>query len=249
MIAYAHKHHIVTSISTNFNYFSEESAENLISPGLDILILSIDGASQESYEKYRVGGNFSKVIDNISAIVKKRQKIGVNYPYICWQFLVMKHNEHEIETAREMAAELGVDKIAFDHAYLPVATREEAMQWLPMDSRYHRYNLEELEKVWDAQEDQKEPLKSTNDPVIRQDFKRRINCSWLWTQATINCDGSVSPCCAIFDPSEDFGNLSRESFKNVWNNEKYRASRHFSSTGEARGTITIYMRCPLAYHG
>jgi MoaA/NifB/PqqE/SkfB family radical SAM enzyme len=246
MVAYAHKHHIVTSISTNLNYLPGNSAERLITSGLDILILSIDGASQEVYEKYRVGGNFSKVIDNITAFVKKKRQLGVDHPYIYWQFLVMKHNEHEIETAREMAAELGVDKIAFDHAYLPVATRREAMNWLPMDSKYHRYNLEELEKVWDAQEDQKELLESANESVILEDFKRRINCSWLWTQATINCDGSLSPCCAIFEPAGDFGNLSHESFKNVWNNEKYKASRHFSLTGEVKGPVTICMKCPLA---
>jgi hypothetical protein len=55
MIAYANKKHIVTSVSTNFNFLSEKLAEQLILSGLDILILSIDGASQESYEQYRVG--------------------------------------------------------------------------------------------------------------------------------------------------------------------------------------------------
>ena len=253
MVAYAHKHHIVTSISTNFNYLPGNSAERLITSGLDILILSIDGASKETYEKYRVGGNFSRVIDNISALVNKKRQLGANNPYICWQFLVMKHNEHEVDKAKEMAAELGVDKITIDHAYLPIATREEAMQWLPKNPKYHRYNLQELEKGWKAQDMHERSLQSSDEPStgssIRKNFKRRVNCAWLWTQTTINWDLSVSPCCAIFDPSEDFGNLSGASFKEIWNNEKYRASRRFSSKGEVNGTITICMRCPLAMHG
>ena len=232
MIAYANKRNIVTSVSTNFHHFSEPLADKLLSSGLDILILSVDGASQESYEKYRVGGDFQKVIGNISLLVKKKQERAIKRPFIFWQFLVMRHNEHEIEAAKQIAGELGVDKITFDHAYLPVATREEAMKWLPKDQKYHRYNLEELEKMWVARETQKELSSGMDIAPVHQDFKRRVNCSWLWTQTTINWDGSVSPCCAIYEQSEDFGSLSDSSFKRMWNNEKYRASRNYSSKGQ-----------------
>jgi radical SAM protein with 4Fe4S-binding SPASM domain len=263
MIAYAHARHIVTSVSSNFQHFSEAAAEQLISSGLDILILSIDGASQESYEKYRVGGNFRKVIDHISLLVKKKRERGSASPYICWQFLVMKHNEHEVETAKKMAEELGVDNVTIDHAYLPVATKEEAMKWLPHDPQYHRYDLAELERGWQAVEKAQETASASDKQQAaaetqeipkehshaQNNFHRRVNCSWLWTQTTINWDGSVSPCCAVYDPSFDFDNISETSFKKVWNNEKYRASRRFSSTGEAGGTITVCMQCPLAMHG
>ncbi len=246
MIAYAHAYDIVTSVSTNFQYFSEASAEKLLSSGLDILILSIDGASQESYGKYRVGGDFRKVTENISILARKKKERGVNHPYVCWQFLVMKHNEHEIEMARAMATELGADNITFDHAYLPVATRQEAIMWLPENPKYHRYNLADLEKMWAAEETREET--SSDEPTAQRDL-RRANCSWLWTQTTINWDGSVSPCCAIFEPTHDFGNISDSAFKEVWNNEKYMASRCFSSKGQHGVIETICMRCPLAIHG
>jgi radical SAM protein with 4Fe4S-binding SPASM domain len=253
MIAYAHRHSIVTTVSTNFQHFSEEDAEKLISSGLDILILSIDGASQESYEKYRIGGDFHRVVENISLLVEKKKEHGCRHPYICWQFLVMRHNEHEVETVKRMAGELGVDSVTIDCAFLPVATREEAMKWLPVDSRYHRYNAEGLENRWQEAERQ-QGLPQTDDRAddednsAGRDLKRRINCSWLWTQTTVNWDGSVSPCCAIYDPSEDFGNISEASFKAIWNNGKYRKSRRFSSKGEAGETLTVCMRCPLAMH-
>ena len=147
----------MTSVSSNFQHFSEAAAEQLISSGLDILILSIDGASQESYEKYRIGGNFRNVIDHISLLVKKKRERGSTTPYICWQFLVMKHNEHEVETAKKMAEELGVDSVTIDHAYLPVGTKEEAMKWLPRNPHYHRYDLAELERGWQAVEKAQDP--------------------------------------------------------------------------------------------
>jgi radical SAM protein with 4Fe4S-binding SPASM domain len=247
MIAYAHKRNIVTSISSNFQHFSAEAAERLVSSGLDNLILSIDGASQESYEKYRVGGDFQKTVNNISLLVKAKKERGAGHPYIYWQYLVMKHNEHEMEIARKLAEELGVDKITFDHAYLPVNTRQEAMKWLPEDPKNHRYDMEHLRKMWAEHESRDENQKEASS--VQQDFRRRVNCSWLWTQTTINWDGSVSPCCAIYEPSHDFGNVTNSSFKQVWNNDKYRASRRFSSTGETCGTETICMRCPLAMHG
>ena len=264
MIAYAHRQNIVTSVSTNFQSFSENDAERLISSGLDILILSIDGASQESYEKYRVGGDFRKAIEHISILVKKKKEKGSARPYICWQFLVMRHNEHEVEAAKKMAQDLGIDSITIDHAYLLVTTREEGEKWLPSDPKNHRYDLKQLETRWKAIEEahtvqpvaekQQEAVAEMHDRPgeyvnVQNNFHRRADCSWLWTQTTINWDGSVSPCCAVYAPSFDFDNISETSFKKVWNNEKYRASRRFSSTGEAGGTITVCMQCPLALHG
>ena len=166
----------------------------------------------------------------------------------------MRHNEHEVKIAKKIAEDLGVDDITIDHAYLPVDTRQNADRWLPKNPAYHRYNVQELEKIWDAQENQQaqalsNPTNPTREHVIAEDLKRRINCKWLWTQSTINWDGSVSPCCAIYDPSDDFGTLSQSHFRKVWNNEKYRASRRFSSKGETSGTRTVCMRCPIAMHG
>jgi radical SAM protein with 4Fe4S-binding SPASM domain len=263
MIAYAHSRHIVTSLSSNFQHFSDAAAEQLISSGLDILVLSIDGASQESYEKYRVGGDFGKAIEHISLLVKKKRELRSAHPHICWQFLVMRHNEHEVEAAKKMAAERGVDSITIDHAYLPVAPKKEAVKWLPQDPKYHRYDPAALERGWQAHEeeqdtsaasDKQRPAADTQEIPgdafhERKDSRRRVNCSWLWTQATINWDGSVAPCCAVYEPSFDFGSISGTSFKKVWNNEKYRASRRFSSRGETGSVMTVCMQCPLAKHG
>jgi radical SAM protein with 4Fe4S-binding SPASM domain len=250
MIRYAHNHHIVTYVSTNFTLFSDEAAERLIASGLDEIILSIDGVSQESYEKYRVGGDFRKVIDNISILVNAKRRRRSFRPFIMWQFIVFKHNEHEVETAKQMAKELGVDGISFMPAMVPINNREEAERWLPLDSKYQRYDVKKMEEVWSAQEMQKFPTngKSESDTRERSHLKRKVGCPWLWTQTSINWDGTVSPCCDIFDSSFDFGTMADKPFKDVWNNEKYRASRRFSSKGKLGGLRTICMECPGVLH-
>jgi hypothetical protein len=133
-------------------------------------------------------------------------------------------------------------------------------------------DMDELEKISRAQELQREQTSTDqpqqNDLLCRKtmtkerpqqvspdqphqnacqiDFKRRKDCPWLYTQTSMDWDESVRLCCAIYDPSEDFGYLPEKSFKRIWNNKKYKAAKDFSVRGEVRDTITVCMRCPAA---
>ncbi|WP_176231272.1 SPASM domain-containing protein [Candidatus Hakubella thermalkaliphila] len=62
----------------------------------------------------------------------------------------------------------------------------------------------------------------------KQILNTSSSCSWLYRTAVINWDGGVSPCCSFHMtgyPENDFGNIQKESFKDIWNNELYRNSR------------------------
>jgi MoaA/NifB/PqqE/SkfB family radical SAM enzyme len=99
-----------TIISTNLSVpLDQARAEALVSSGLAILGAGIDGASQESYEKYRVGGDFEKVLHNMRLLREAKQRLGSETPMLCWSFHVFEHNRHEVEQARAMARELGVE--------------------------------------------------------------------------------------------------------------------------------------------
>ena len=101
---------ISTIISTNFSVpFDRERAEKLVSSGLAIVGAGIDGATQENYEKYRAGGNFEKTVQNMRLLVEAKKALGSTSPIICWSFHAFDHNKHEIEQARAMAEELGVE--------------------------------------------------------------------------------------------------------------------------------------------
>ena len=119
-IAYAHEARIATTISTNLNKpLKKEMAERIIRSGLDTMIVSIDGITQEVYEKYRVGGRLDKVLANLQLLVDTKREIGSDTPYIEWQFIVMRQNQHQIPEARAMAEAMGVGGILFKKVDFP----------------------------------------------------------------------------------------------------------------------------------
>ncbi len=113
-IAYAHKQKIATIISSNLNKpLTPEMAEQVVRSGLDVMIVSLDGVTQEVYEIYRVAGHLDRVLDNLRLLDETKRRLGSETPYIEWQFIVMKQNEHQLDEARELAGTLGVDSLVF----------------------------------------------------------------------------------------------------------------------------------------
>jgi len=211
MIDYARKHKISVDLSTNLNFFNEGSAEYLVRSGLNHLIVSLDGASQTTYQKYRIGGNFEQVIENMKMIIQKREELNTSTPFITWQFLVMRHNEYEIPKAKKIAEALGIDRFLLAPLHSDMGREllescetkiEKTKEWLPHNVKYSFYNLRNSRKRAQSR-----------------------TCSFLWIQSVVNWNGSVSPCCAVYEEKYDFGNMFETSFKEIWNNDKYRASR------------------------
>lgn len=214
MIEYAKKFNIVVGLSTNLNHLPEKKAEELIESGIDIIVISVDGATQESYSKYRVGGDFGKVMENIKKLVFYRKS---GKPLLIWQFLVNRYNESEIDSAKAMALEMGIEFSASPmrtsmgkELLLPLHERvSEIQDWLPQNSTYNKYLYE----------------------ITPESKTRQTSCKWLWNSAVINWDGSVSPCCGVFEKNWDFG-ICYDSSENkkaslhiVWNGPRYKLAR------------------------
>ncbi len=98
-----------TTIHSNFNRFSEDMAVNAVKSGLTHIYLSIDGATQAAYEKYRVRGHMTDVLENLRIMLETRKRMKSRYPIITWKYLVFDHNRHEVELASRMARSMGVD--------------------------------------------------------------------------------------------------------------------------------------------
>ena len=233
MIAYAKKFDIHITASTNFQTFDGHCAEDLVKSGLDRLIVSIDGASQETYEKYRRGGSFSTAIGNIRTLVAKKRELQSRLPIVIWQFLVFRHNEHEIETVKKMGEELGVDHMGINSAFIAVNS-DEFRDWIPLDGRYSRYDLNKYRETAACSDDFLKPNAETV-------------CNWLWQGMAINWDGSVSPCCGVYLEEDDSGNiLDGRDFRQLWNNERYKSAREFVHQGKkpAPGVKNPCVGCP-----
>jgi radical SAM protein with 4Fe4S-binding SPASM domain len=221
MIQYATKHRISVRLSSNLNHFSQEMACQTVRSGLATLIVAVDGATQESYERYRRGGHLATVLENIRLLVDAKRRTCTSRPFIVLRMLASRHNEGEIEDLRYTAHELGVN--AFTTGTLFINTRDEAQaqEWLPTDGRlsYYDYQADCLENMWD--------------------------CADLWERCVINHDGGVAPCCWLQDPAHDFGNALEKSLQKIWNGEAYVSSRRVFSRGGSRTRTaeTICARC------
>lgn len=208
MIRYAEQYYVDTKVDTNLAFLTEDEAEKLILSGLDKIIVSIDGITPETYSRYRVGGDFNKVMQNLKILLKKKRELKRPNPYITWQFLVFRHNEHEIEEAKKIGRDLGVDHVGITRAFIG------DKEWMPLNGEYSNYNCSGEE---------------INGRLTSGYFKSPEHklCNWPWEAIVINPNGSVSPCCSIEDEKDDFGNIFAQPFKEVWNNQSYRIARRY----------------------
>ncbi len=205
-IEYAHKQKIATIISSNLNKpLTPLMAEQVIRSGLDVMIVSLDGITQDVYEVYRVNGHLDRVLENLRLLDQKKRESGSKTPYIEWQFIVMRQNEHQLEEAKALAGELGVDSLVFKKVDFPHGEDDpaEAERWLP---RQHPEYLRE-------------------DPFYKPYQEDGQVCWRLWRSAVVNWDGGFAPCCYLTDKTQDFGDLNDFSVKKVWNNSKYTTAR------------------------
>jgi radical SAM protein with 4Fe4S-binding SPASM domain len=229
MIEYANHANIGTELSSNFNHFSTNEADKLIDSGLELLILSLDGAKENTYLQYRVGGSFKTVTNNIRTLVKKKESRRKRFPFIEIQFLAMKHNEHEIQDIKKLSKELGVDRLRIAPLTVNVRDQNQIDEWLPSDKKWSRYDY------------QRNGSLKIEDKI----YENRKRCEWLWRSAVINWDGTVSPCCVYEGPKTDFGSLNKESFQHIWNNQHYQLSRSIfaKNNSQKKDSTTICTRC------
>jgi len=108
--------HIYLYTSTNGLAFTEEQARRLVRSGIDEVTFSIDGATPESYAKYRQRGDFQKALRNLRAAAAEKRSAGRDIPFINWRYILFVHNDsdEEMDRARHMASEIGVDRLCWE---------------------------------------------------------------------------------------------------------------------------------------
>jgi radical SAM protein with 4Fe4S-binding SPASM domain len=221
MVSYASSKKIYTATSTNAHYLTDEVARKTVESGLDRLIISIDGTTQEVYKQYRIGGNLNKVIEGAKSIVKWKTELKSKTPFVFFQFLVVKPNEHQVEEIKKLAAEVGVDEVRFKTAQV-YDYENDPNQLIPINEKYSRY-------------------KKNKDGKYAAKNKLANHCWKLWQANVITWDGLVVPCCFDKDASHQLGDLKDKSFKEIWHNDNYKQFRKELMT--SRKNIDICANC------
>ncbi|MEO6838665.1 MAG: radical SAM/SPASM domain-containing protein [Ginsengibacter sp.] len=221
MVSYASSKGLYTATSTNGHFLTDEMAKKTVESGLDRLIISLDGTTQEVYEQYRREGNIDKVIEGAKNIVKWKKELNSKKPFVFFQFLVVKPNEHQIEDVKKLAAQVGVDEVRFKTAQV-YDYENDPNQLIPENEKYSRYIKN------------KEGKHSAKN-------KLQNHCWKLWQANVITWDGMVVPCCFDKDATHQLGDLKNQSFKEIWQNDQYKKFRKDITT--SRKNIDICANC------
>jgi hypothetical protein len=118
MIEYIKKHypHIYLYISTNGLMLDEEKIKRIVQSGLDEFTFSVDGPDQETYARYRQGGDFEKILRIMSTFVNQRNKLGREVPFINWRYILFNwnHSKAHMKSAVKLAEKIGIDRFTWE---------------------------------------------------------------------------------------------------------------------------------------
>jgi MoaA/NifB/PqqE/SkfB family radical SAM enzyme len=216
IIQKSHARRIFTLVSTNCTLITPKIAEEVVSCGLDHLVVAIDGITQESYEVYRTGGKVADALAGMKRIVEERAKQNSKM-VIEWQFLVHKHNVHEVEAAKQMAEELGV--------YIRFAPLR-GMEW---DKSLEEYWLPDRSGINSAMDTAMmkgaslaAPIKPVGEAMM--DFP----CYFLWRSLVLNSNGKLARC-LIYQNVSQYANLNEVSVMSAYNHPSVQRARQLFS--------------------
>lgn len=218
-ISYAKQYNIYTITSTNAQIINKNIALDIVKSGLDRIIISIDGTTQEVYEKYRKGGLLSKSIEAIKLLKEAKTELNSKTPCIEAQFIVFRFNEHQIDEFKKLAPTWGADKISIKSAQ--IHSPNENSEIIPTINKYSRYH--KINGKW----------------KIKKDYTKA--CFRAWYGMVISADGNILPCC--FDKQEKhiYGNIKEDKIENIWKNKKSKDFRNILLNN--RQSINICCNC------
>jgi radical SAM protein with 4Fe4S-binding SPASM domain len=214
---------IHTVVSTNGHFLTEENSESLVRSGLNKLIVSLDGMDQDTFSVYRKNGNIDIVksgIKNIS-LAKRKYRSSLNLEI---QFLVNRFNEFQIRDIQQYARDV---KASLKLKSMQIINKKNIIYWVPLNSKFSRYK------------------KKNEGFEIKNSLPDR--CLRLWFNPVITWDGKVVPCCFDKDAEHIMGDVTQDSFREIWNGPKYRIFRKSILSG--RHMIDICSNCTSGLKG
>jgi radical SAM protein with 4Fe4S-binding SPASM domain len=220
MVRLAKQRRMIVATSTNGHFLDLDNATKVIESGLDKIIISLDGADEETYLNYRRGGDFEKVISGLRnlALAKKERKS--HSPLIVLQFLVFRQNEMQLNQIRLLGKELGADVLEIKTAqHYNFRHGSDLMTTIDKYSRYRKTKSGEYE------------LKK----------KLRNRCLRMWTSCVITWDGNIAPCCFDKDAKHSYGNLFEQEFDQIWKAES--AQKFRKRLWRSRKQIEMCLNC------
>lgn len=202
MISYAIKKKMFVCVSTNGHFLDEVTCDKLVKTGIQKIIISVDGATNETYNKYRKSGNLTIVTTGIKILSESKIKQKTNLPLIVIQMLVNKYNEHEIKAVKHLTKSNGANRLELKSMQI-----YNDSSFLSDNIKYNRY------------------VKNQSGELILKKVLQN-KCKRLWTNAVFTWEGNLIPCCYDKNANYIIGNIKDSDFENLWKNQKINSFRN-----------------------
>ena len=203
MIREAHEAGLYTIVSTNAQALTQNLARQLVASGLDRIIISMDGLTEDSYNAYRVGGSLDKTKAALRYLRKSKIENRESRILIELQCLRLHSNEHEWSEFRRVYKSLGADRLTFKTAQLYDYSNGHPL--MPSNPKYSRY------------------IKGSDGRYHRRPLSH--GCFRVWSGAVITTNGDVLPCCYDKAHTHAYGNIMNASMRELFQSPQARAFR------------------------
>ncbi len=225
--------------TTNCTLLTPEVCTQIVNSGLDLLKISIDGASRETYQQSRREDRFQQVLDGIHALNEAKRQQNSSTPFLRFNYVMIKDNYQELAETIRLAAESGVDAVYFQP--LDLIGIEDRFEELVGHLQYDDLAREITRGIQMAQQysvntnlrklQRNLPLywKKYTLETRRYDTRK---CILPWFSTYITVDGNVHPCCSCSEPDSMMGNLFETPFEHIWNGAKYQHFRRAIRAGK-----------------
>ena len=219
IISMAAKNRFYTTLSTNAQLIDKSMSRKIVASGLSRIIISLDGFSQEVYERYRRGGKVDKVKNAILRLIEAKKKAKSPLPLVVVQSLAFTHNKHEIPSIKEWCKATGVDKLEIKTAQIN-EFGDGSVKPDPQKSRY----------------------KNSSNPANSIPGTPYNHCWRQWSNPVITWDGQMVPCCYDKDAKYSLGNISNKTFNEIWQKNESKQFKH--TILSFRNNIEMCRNCP-----
>ncbi len=198
MIKHARSKSIYVETCTNGDLVD---AKGVLYSDINKISFQIGGMTEKSHQIYRVNSSLNKVKKNLYELIEEKKKVNNTNVQIDLGFIVMRHNENEVDEFIKWSKEIGVDTANIIDPC--VRNMVEGYAYLPKDKKYWFYDEEAFEKG-----------------ILKPKLIPHNNCDWIWNSMQINWDGEAVPCCRDPNGMHTLGNVFEMGLNNVFNSKK-----------------------------
>lgn len=220
MIKYAKSKNIYLTTCTNGHFIDPY---NLVNSGIDEVSFQIGGIDQDTHKIYREGSNLDEILKKIEEVLHERGKLRLTTPKIILGFILMKHNENQLDGFYKLAKKMGVDEARILNPC--VRNFNQGVKFLPENKEYWIYDVKAFEKG-----------------VLKPKNRVSNSCNWIYLSAVILSNGDVVPCCHDTQGQYVMGNILKQDLASIWGGNKYTEFRE--ELAKNKGSISICKLCP-----